>query len=90
MTIRERITEVAAVEDFHVIFYDGLDDAIVGLVTRFGFPHPVVLYDRAKCIDIFMAQGMSHEIAEEWMGFNVEGGWLGDPTPAFTVPLDPV
>ena len=89
VTLREQITEAAAVGDFHVIFYDGLDAAIVGLVTRFNLPHPVVLYDREKCLAIFMERDrMTREMAEEWMSFNVEGGWLGEATPAFTVPLD--
>ena len=88
MTIRERIIEVAAVGDFPVIFFDGLDEAILGPVTRFNLGHPVVLYDRAKCVAIFMAKGMTHEEAEEWMSINVEGGWVGDATPAFSLPLD--
>ncbi len=89
MTLRERIAAVAVVGDYPVIFFDGLDDALVGLTMRYGYEHPVVLYDREKCIAIFMERdGMTREDAEEWMSFNVEGGWHGNATPAFSLPLD--
>lgn len=79
---RAEIEELAEEGGLEVVFFDGLDSAIVGLVERFGMS-PVVLYDREKCIDAFMAQGMSHEEAEEWMSVNVEGAWVGEGTPAF-------
>jgi hypothetical protein len=62
--------------------FDGFDAAIVGLVERFGMG-PVVLYDRQKCIEVLLGQGMDHDGAEEYFDFNVAGAWVGEGTPAF-------
>ncbi|MEI6297236.1 MAG: hypothetical protein WCO84_06405 [bacterium] len=64
-----------------VIFPD-LEDAIIGIVERFGM-EPIVLYDRDKTIQILMFGGMSEEEAEEWFSFNTMGTWAGPGTPAF-------
>ena len=37
-----------------IIFYDGFDDAIVGLGTRFGMTEEVVVYDKNKVLNIIM------------------------------------
>lgn len=37
-----------------IIFYDGFDEAIVGLGTRFGMVEEVVVYDKNKIINIIM------------------------------------
>ena len=71
-----------ALEDPEVLFADGFDDAILGFVERFGAP-PVVLYNRDKCIEILMEQGMTFEEAHEHFDYNVVGAWVGDRTPAF-------
>ena len=44
---------------------------------------PVVLYDRAKMIDILTSGGLSEEEACEYVSFNCEGAWVGEETPAF-------
>jgi len=45
---------------------------------------PVVVYDRAKCLEILMADGeMDHEGAEEFFEFNVAGSYVGERTPMF-------
>ena len=67
---------------------DGLEDAIVGVMLRFGNSGPVALYDRSKCIEIFKAQGCTEEEAEEHFEFNVIGAWVGDGTPAFMIGCD--
>jgi hypothetical protein len=41
------------------------------------------VYDYDKCVEIFMAQGMSHEEAVEWMEFNVVNAYHGEGTPIF-------
>ncbi len=64
------------------VYYPDLEDAIVGIVERFGM-EPVVLYDREKVIRILMDRGMDEEAAEEWYGFNTLGTWAGNGTPAF-------
>lgn len=59
---------------------DGFEDAFVGIATQFN--RTFAVYDRAKCIDI-LAKDMSHNEAEEYFQFNVEGAYVGENTPAF-------
>lgn len=88
MTMREKITEAASQGEFTVVFMDGFDDAIVGLVSRFGLESPVVLYARKKMVEILVAQGSSEDDADEYISFNIESAWVGEQTPAFLLPLD--
>jgi hypothetical protein len=64
-----------------VIFFDNMDDAIVGFVKQFN--NYLVVYDYEKTIECFQKQGMSYEEAVEWISFNVTGAWLGEHTPVF-------
>ncbi len=68
--------------DEELLFADGFDDAILGVIERCSQPL-VVVYDRNKCIEILVDQGLSGEEAEEHFAFNVSGAWVGDRTPAF-------
>ena len=62
------------------ILYDGFDEAIVGMIARCG-TEPLALYDRDKCMRILMDKGASHEEAEDYFCYNVEGCWAGPHTP---------
>lgn len=75
------------VGDSEAIFFDGFDDAIIGLGSQ-QYRGPYVIYDRMKCIEILMQDGMSHEDAEEFFQFNTEGCWAGERTPVIVVRLD--
>jgi hypothetical protein len=45
---------------------------------------PIVVYDSAKVIDILIERdGMTHEEAEEFFSFNIEGAWVGEQTPVW-------
>ena len=69
--------------DEELLTADGLDDAIIGIGSRCG-QLPVVVYDSAKVIDILIERdGMSHEEAEEFFSFNIEGAWVGEQTPVW-------
>lgn len=86
---RAEIDAYAKEMEFTVLFADGFDDAIVGLVTRFGMETPVVLYDRKKMIEILTKRdGMTEDGADEYITFNVEGAWMGAETPAFLLHWD--
>lgn len=78
MTTRDRIADYAP----GALLADGFDDAILGVAERCGQP-PLVAYDRCRCIDILVAQGMSREDAEEYFEFNVAGSWVGEQTPVW-------
>lgn len=66
------------------IYYPNYADALIGYVERFG-TGPLALYNRTRCIQILMENGMTEEEAEEWFGYNTIGAWVGDGTPAFAV-----
>lgn len=82
--VREHLADLGLDEE--ALFADGFDDAIVGVVERFGMP-PVVLYNRERCISILMEDGLDREDAEEHFSFNVIGAWVGEYTPAFATLL---
>jgi hypothetical protein len=94
---REQIAEV----NEEALFADGLEDALIGYVSRYGQP-PLALYDRDKCIEIFMRDANCHADvpcaegeeceecyldAVEHFDFNVIGAWMGENTPAYATLL---
>jgi hypothetical protein len=77
-------------EQFEVKTADGFEDALIGMVSRFGMETPVALYDRRKCLQILMERdGMDYEGAVEFFDFNVIGAWVGEGTPAFADLISP-
>jgi hypothetical protein len=69
-------------DDEEITLASNFEDAFVGIARQFNKPFAV--YDRAKCIDILINRdGMNDDEAEEYFQFNVEGGWLGETTPAY-------
>lgn len=59
------------------------DDAIIGVVERFGIPGPVICYDREKVLHVNIDDGMDEEEALEFYEFNTLGAWMGEGTPVF-------
>lgn len=68
--------------DEELLFADGFDEALIGIVTRCGQP-TIVVYDRDKCHELLVAQGLSDEEAIEHFEYNVVGSWVGKRTPAY-------
>ena len=68
-------------DDEKVLLADGFEDAFVGIGRQFG--KPISVYDRYKCIQILMKDGMEEEEAEEYFEYNVEGSYVGENTPIF-------
>lgn len=58
----------------------GAETAVLGTVWRCG-QAPFVVYDYEQLVLFFVGQGMTHDDAEEWISFNVEGAWVGPNTP---------
>ena len=67
--------------DESVLLADGLEDAFIGIAYQFNMA--IAIYDKQKCIDIFVNDGMSYEEANEYFDFNVQGAYVGEKTPAF-------
>jgi hypothetical protein len=68
--------------DEDLLFMDGYDDCIAGIMTRFNFP-PIVCYDKTKILKKLGADGMTPDEAEEFFYFNQIGAWVGERTPCF-------
>jgi len=84
--IIEAIIEIEG-EDNEILLADGFEDAYMGLATQFT-KTPLALYDRNKCIEILIQDGMEEDEAEEYFQYNVEGAWVGENTPMFLQPLN--
>jgi hypothetical protein len=81
MSIRDLILE--SIEDAVFLEPDEFDVAILGVVTRCGLP-TVVIYDRARTIQVIMAGStMTEEEAEGYFEFNTSGAYVGALAPAF-------
>lgn len=86
-TCNKALREAIAEWDEEILLFDGFDDAVIGVYQRCSQPL-VVAYDYHKCIQVLVADGLSEDEAEEHMSFNVEGGWIGDRTPAVIHPIE--
>lgn len=65
-----------------LLLVDGFDAAFLGIGQRCGQPD-VAVYDRARCLQILVAQGATLDEATEHFEFNVAGAWVGECTPLF-------
>jgi len=61
---------------------ENFDRALMGTVQQ-GPNDPVAVYNRDICIEVLVEGGLSHEDAEEYFEYNVQGAWMGDETPCF-------
>ena len=57
------------------ILWNDCDDAIIGVSEG------KVVYGRDALIAVFVAQGMTEDEADEWVGYNIEGAYVGELTP---------
>lgn len=75
------LIEKHCIDDEELLFFDGFDSAIVGVVEMFGAPLKVC-YDKDKIIDILM-KDMNYEEAIEYFDYNIIGAYVGEKTPVF-------
>ena len=76
--MKQAIIEQLEMNEENTIFYDGFDQAIIGLELNTNR----VIYSVKKCIEI-LCEDMSEEDAREHFDFNVAGGYVGEQTPIF-------
>jgi hypothetical protein len=80
-------------EDEEIILFDGLEDAFLGVATRFepivtengdrgGTHRNFAVYSYEKIIEGLVADGMDITDAQEYYSFNIEGAYVGETTPA--------
>lgn len=88
MLTKDELTDL--LEMHECILADGFDECVVGIVYGLN-KEPVALYDREKMIELMVTRdGMTYEDAAEYFGFNIEGAWVGEKTPAYADLLAPV
>lgn len=75
--------------DADLLFMDGYDSALCGVVSRIG-QEPITCYDMDKVIKISMTMGMTEEEAIEHFEYNQIGGWVGSRTPCFIETLEDI
>jgi hypothetical protein len=63
-----------------IALWEGLDDALIGVVTRCGQADPIAVYEREAIIRCLSEQ-MNVDDAVEWIDYNINGAWIGDHTP---------
>lgn len=80
-TLKQKIEEIIGDEE-SVLLADGFESAFIGVAYQFNTPFAV--YDREKCIEVLM-KDMTHEEAEEYFQYNVQGAYVGENTPAFLI-----
>jgi hypothetical protein len=68
--------EWIAEQNADAILWDDCDDAIIGIT-----PNGEAVYSIEKLWDVFIAQGMTHEEAVEWVDFNILGAYVGEFNP---------
>lgn len=73
-------------EPDELIFADGYDEAILGIVASNGVE--VVVYDAARVVRVLCRRdGMTLDEAESFFEFNIVGAWVGERTPLFLRPI---
>lgn len=80
MNLKEKLQDYES--ESGPILADGFDDAFVGMGWQCG-NEPCIVYDRSKCIEILVDQGMEYDDAVEYFEFNVAGAYVGKQTPIF-------
>jgi len=88
MCIRDQIQEGF---DQSLLFADGFDDCIIGIVDDFGTIR--VVYCVKKMISNLMSQSlgvnaMTYEDAMEYLEYNTFNAWVGQKTPIYMEPRE--
>lgn len=84
--IREECLELAGIDgEDEMIFYDGFDQAIVGVGQVAGSP-PIVVYDRQRCLDLL--EGLGCDNPREFFEHNVACAYVGTGSPVFVTLLE--
>ncbi len=79
----ENLLEAITNHDDTLMFADGFDDCVLGIVEGFDVSGAVV-YDLTKVIEK-LAEDMSYEDAWEYYQYNIKGSWIGSSTPMYMI-----
>jgi len=72
---------------YGAITYTGFDDAIIGYAKRwYGETHATAIYDIELMADVLVNRdGMTREEADEYIEFNILGGYIGEDAPLIII-----
>jgi len=73
--------------DDHFLIADGFDDCVIGTCYTPG-PGTRVVYSAELIVEKLIREGLSFEDAWDHIHFNIEGGYVGEKTPIFVLPLN--
>ena len=77
--ILDRLSEINP----DALLADGLEQALVGYTVNHHHP-AVAVYDIQKCVDVLVERdGMSPDEADEYLGVNTLGAYVGENGPLF-------
>jgi hypothetical protein len=80
--MRNNIRETLAEYNEDMVFFEGFDDALIGVSHMIGC-ETIAAYDYDRCIEILREGGSSEEEAKEYFDYNVIGSYVGQHTPCF-------
>lgn len=83
----DKFMELVDEYDEEMLYPMGHEDAIVGILERFG-QQPLIVLDKRKIIATLKRDGMTEDEAEEFFQFNIVGAWMGEGTPGFVTFID--
>jgi len=79
----DELADIVAEVNPDAIVADGLEDAAIGY-TMNHHSAPVVVYDYDRCVAVLVRRdGMSEEEADEFLGFNTLGAYVGPNGPIY-------
>ena len=79
----DELADIVAEANPDAIVADGLEDAAIGYTVGHHSEH-VVVYDYDKCVAVLVSRdGMSEEEADEFLGFNTLGAYVGPNGPIY-------
>ena len=79
----DKLLEAIADFDDTLMFADGFDDCVLGVIEGFNTSGAVV-YDLTKVIQK-LSKDMGMEDAWEYYRYNIKGSWIGDSTPMYMI-----
>jgi hypothetical protein len=81
MPLKKDICNFLGDENPDALLWDGFEEAFIGTGVRCAQPS-LAVYDYNKMVRVLVKRDkMTHEDAEEYISFNVTGGWVGKNTP---------
>lgn len=80
---REELVDRYGLHDDPVLFADGFDDCVIGVLFDSPGYTPRIAYSIDAIIEKLISQGLTSDKAQEHFSFNIQGAYAGLHTPAY-------